>query len=323
MSLFAQPTPIQPLRIGDTLPDITVSGVVNYPVSTIRLSDLKGKPLILDFWGKYCGPCILALHQLDSLRQAFNQEFTVLTVSDFTDSTDLLQTLNRYPKTKGLQLPVVLGNTALAAYFPYKLVSHLIWINANGVVQGITGGEYITANNVKLLLAGKPLNWAVKKDVMDFDYKEPLLSYSQDEASKPAQLYYSAFTSYREGIAPPNGTTCMAEEGRTFTAFYNFDLMAFAKLAIDYRIGGSRNQFVLNVKDSSRYIPPKGEGSADWKTKNTFCYYLSLPSHIPNNTIESLVKADLQKWLTTLGIQVRKEEQVREGKKTEVYLITD
>ncbi len=45
-ALHAQPVP---LKIGDRAPDITIKAV-NHTSSTLKLSDFKGKLLILDFW---------------------------------------------------------------------------------------------------------------------------------------------------------------------------------------------------------------------------------------------------------------------------------
>ena len=50
----AQSQPVKALKIGDTVPDITITSVYNYPASTIHLSDLKGKLVILDFWATWC-----------------------------------------------------------------------------------------------------------------------------------------------------------------------------------------------------------------------------------------------------------------------------
>ena len=46
------------LKAGDKLPDIELSGIKNFPNSSIHLSDLNDKVLILDFWATHCAACI-------------------------------------------------------------------------------------------------------------------------------------------------------------------------------------------------------------------------------------------------------------------------
>lgn len=48
--LHAQQPTLNPLTKLDTIPDITITHVYNYHASTIHLSDLRGKPALLDFW---------------------------------------------------------------------------------------------------------------------------------------------------------------------------------------------------------------------------------------------------------------------------------
>ena len=315
---------IRPLTVGDTLPpDLILENVTNYPDSKIRMSDLKGKLVILDFWGKHCAPCILALAKLDSLQQASHGKVQVITISDFENKDELYKTLRRFTQTQNLSLPVILGNEQLISYFPYTLVSHLVWIDGTGSVKAITGGEYITGTNMQEILDGKPVDWPVKKDVLDYDYKKPLLDYTQVEQSRPASIFYSAFTSRMNGVAPPAGTTINNGRNVSFTAFYNYTLLDFCQLSLDYRVGASRQQFVLQVSDTTRYIKPKESLLSAWKEENTYCYYIQLPIATTKKSIQETVKKDLTRWLHLLGITVKKKCVIKNGIETTMYIVSD
>ncbi len=46
------------------LPDLSFTGLDGAPV---RLSSFRGKPLVLNFWATWCGPCVAELPDLDKL----------------------------------------------------------------------------------------------------------------------------------------------------------------------------------------------------------------------------------------------------------------
>ncbi|MGH2645715.1 MAG: hypothetical protein ACRDE2_17320, partial [Chitinophagaceae bacterium] len=50
---------IEPLSIGDTVPDVVFNQMMNYHSKTAQLSDFENKKLIiLDFWSTSCTACI-------------------------------------------------------------------------------------------------------------------------------------------------------------------------------------------------------------------------------------------------------------------------
>ncbi|MGK6352227.1 carboxypeptidase-like regulatory domain-containing protein [Parapedobacter sp. DT-150] len=77
---------VTPLIIGDSIPDylwdLPVS-VVNHPqgrtVITLREYQSK-KLLILDFWARWCAPCVKSVDQWEVIQKEFPDELAVLTV---------------------------------------------------------------------------------------------------------------------------------------------------------------------------------------------------------------------------------------------------
>lgn len=325
MNNYAQsPAPlIHPLSIGDSVPDIEFTNVINFPVSKIHLSDLKGKLVILDFWGQYCAPCIQELPRLDSLQRRYKDQIRIITISDFTQTSLLKKTLNRFIKTKDFQLPVLLANKTLSALFPHLLVSHVVWIDKTGMIKAITGTDYVTESNIQTVLDKQPVNWPVKKDMLGFDYKSPLLCLAQTGLANPRFLYYSTFTGYLDGIAPPTGTFVDSGSHSTFTSFYNYDLLALCQTALDYSAGAGRDQFILKVKDTAKYVMPENNYYESWRRNNTYCYYIRLPLGLSDDEIKSAVKQDLAHWLSIMGIQIAKQAESSGNKQITTYIISE
>ena len=72
----------RPPRIGETAPDFTISDGSR----TVTLSQLRGKPVLLNFWASWCAPCVEEMPSLVQLQKQLGDKATVLAVS--VDSDD-------------------------------------------------------------------------------------------------------------------------------------------------------------------------------------------------------------------------------------------
>ena len=67
------------LRIGGAVPEISLPGMQD---STISLSSLKGKIILIDFWASWCAPCRAANPFIEKLYNKYkDQGFEVFAVS--------------------------------------------------------------------------------------------------------------------------------------------------------------------------------------------------------------------------------------------------
>jgi thiol-disulfide isomerase/thioredoxin len=97
IALIGCGTPPTGLKAGDTAPDIKVKEVGNG--KELKLSDLKGKVVLIDFWATWCGPCKMIEPEIDAMYAKYKDKgFAVVAISQEGDLT--LQEFNRARSTK-------------------------------------------------------------------------------------------------------------------------------------------------------------------------------------------------------------------------------
>ena len=101
----------------------------------VALERYKGKPLIVNFWARWCGPCRVEIPELITLRKAHKGKLEVLGIG-IEDKADAAKEFARayemdYPvfvaRDKGIPLMQALGNTK--GGLPFTIV-----IDRNGQV---------------------------------------------------------------------------------------------------------------------------------------------------------------------------------------------
>jgi peroxiredoxin len=67
----------EPAKIGTTAPDFTLTD----GQKTVQLSQLRGKPVLLNFWATWCPPCVQEVPDLVALQHRMGDKVIVLAVS--------------------------------------------------------------------------------------------------------------------------------------------------------------------------------------------------------------------------------------------------
>lgn len=243
---------IKPLTIGDTVPDITISNVYNYPDSSIHLSDLKGKVVILDFWATFCSSCIGTFPEMGKLKKEFGDKLQIIMVNSYYPDTiqKVRAFFKRREKNTGLtfQLTFALEDSILRDMFPYKQIPHDVWINKKGIVSAITSSDEVTGDNLAVFLKNDQITLPVKNDNLLFNIDKPLLI-DENSGSDPGFLYRSVITGYKKNLGSVLGQR-MNEEGKIKRLFViNYPLLTLFQMAYKQVSNLSINRLLIEAPD--------------------------------------------------------------------------
>lgn len=130
---------IKPLKLSESAPDFyfeTVAGSTNGP---IRLSNLKKKLIILDFWSKSCSACIAGFPRLNDLQKRFGSAISILLVTE-NNMEDYKMLKERSAILNSIELPIVLSEPRARKYFPNTFLPYQVWLDENLKVVALTDG---------------------------------------------------------------------------------------------------------------------------------------------------------------------------------------
>jgi thiol-disulfide isomerase/thioredoxin len=281
------------LVIGDRVPDVVLTGVINHSSDQIRLSEFKGKLLILDFWATWCSPCITMMPKSDSLQKAFANQIQILPVT-YQSEKDVQRLLGKATKLKNVALPFVVGDTILTKLFPHKELPHYVWIDKSGTVVAITGHQEVNAITIKKMLSESGQALAQKKDVMkSYDPNVPLL-FQPLGIQREQILFQSLLSRYVEGVSSRFDVIRDKQGSVTRITMANgWVQFMFALAWSDETRYFSRNRIVLEVKDPSLVISDKqGEAFKAWLRDHAWSYEVIVPPQLSAKVFE-IMRSDM------------------------------
>ncbi|MFZ6009224.1 MAG: redoxin family protein [Bacteroidota bacterium] len=297
------------LVIGDRVPDVVLTGVINHSSDQIRLSEFKGKLLIIDFWATWCSPCIAMFPKTDSLQKKFSDKVVFLPVT-YQSKEEVSKLFSKAPRLKNILLPMVTGDKTFHELFPHKELPHYVWIGGDGVVRAITGTDEVNVANIQKMLNTSASSLVEKIDVAkDYNREIPLLLGHNGIDEKGLQ-YHKVITSFVPGLQCRFDILRYNNGGvRRITATNATLQMLFALAWSNDSRYFNNNRILAEVNDPDRVTTHETNQQIvnAWMQSNTWCYEIIVPQHLSGKVFE-LMQQDLLDFFPqyTAGVEKRK-----------------
>lgn len=106
--------------------------------SEVSSASLKGKPVLLDFWEVWCGPCIESMPKIEQLYNTYKDKG--LQVFGVVNDLKQLEPAKRFIEKRGVRFPMLSGNEKLIKDYKVNGVPQYVLIDRQGKISFISVG---------------------------------------------------------------------------------------------------------------------------------------------------------------------------------------
>lgn len=302
-------------KIGQPFPDLQFNDVQHYSSKQLKISDLKGKWVLLDFWNRYCSACIAGFPKLDSLQSEFGGKLKVVLVgytgSQYnaglnSDNVHIQKLYDKVKKRDGLSLSIAYDSTAFhqfGVHTPVKIV-----IDPNGIVRAVT--ERITKGDIQSFLDGSEPKlvkaWLKNENKVKYDPNLPFLL-DHNGGQDTDYLYRSVLSEFKSYMRHDNVSFATKGNrlqviGVDLATLYRFAFTGVPYIGFgDTLYGKVASNPILDLKDISLF-------NVDlYFRSGLYAYSISFPSSKNKKAnLMKIVQRDLQNYF---GYEVKMENR--------------
>lgn len=138
LSLFLLGMAASPPLVGGPAPSFNLEAVDGH---IVKMSDLKGQFVVLNFWATWCVPCIKEMPELQKAHQSLNQKVKIIGIN----LAESKEKVDEYVQDKGISFTVLLdgyGNVSQEYEVLHLPVTY--FITPDGVIREKIFGGGIT-----------------------------------------------------------------------------------------------------------------------------------------------------------------------------------
>ncbi|PFJ15157.1 thiol:disulfide interchange protein [Bacillus cereus] len=122
------------IEIGKSAPDFELTKLDG---TNVKLSDLKGKKVILNFWATWCGPCQQEMPDMEAFYKEHKENVEILAIN-YTPSEKGGggEKVSNFAKEKGITFPILLDkNIDVTTTYKVITIPTSYFIDVKGVIQ--------------------------------------------------------------------------------------------------------------------------------------------------------------------------------------------
>jgi peroxiredoxin len=115
--------------VGSRAPDFTLQTLEG---DTVRLSDLEGRAVLINFWATWCEPCKIEMPFFQARYDQYWPQFEVLAVN-YAEQED---TVRRYVEAEGLTFTILLDRSAqVVRQYQVRGYPTTVLVDQEGIIQ--------------------------------------------------------------------------------------------------------------------------------------------------------------------------------------------
>lgn len=141
-------------RKGFLAPDFTLTTLTG---ATVQLSDLRGRPVLINFWASWCGPCRAEMPHLQAAYEAHSDDGLVVLGVDQLESPP---TVARFVEEFDLTFPIPLDSDGkVSAAYQARALPTSFFVDASGVIRDTFTGPMtagLIESKLDLILSVSP-----------------------------------------------------------------------------------------------------------------------------------------------------------------------
>jgi uncharacterized protein (TIGR03435 family) len=215
------------LSEGAIVPEIHFPTLLNAPAASTTLSAWKGQAVLIEFWGTWCGSCIVAMPHLEQLQQQFGPRLRIIAVSD-----EGVDRIRKFLTVRPSKLWFAVDTAeSVAGVFPHQMVPHTVLISPDGRLIATTAPENITGPVIDSVLMGMPVHLIPKKDLLYSSIEELIRQIFPADDTIRQRVLLDGEIEGAPGLSTRYATDSIWK-GRRLTAL-NCDLSTLYRLAYD------------------------------------------------------------------------------------------